>query len=154
MDSRLFKSPSSSLWPRSGYDTVETFNYSLWSNQSIDRKFRVRGRLEGVDGEREKWVMALIVPLLIISRTQNDAAAATDIASVAILIIIVTLLHIKDTKQSYWYCYCFMLVAVNTGDNHNCCCQYCNHNGTTSSRLSCQGHQILYHCISGKWNIN
>ena len=47
--------------------------------------------------------MALIVPLLIISRTWNGAAAATDTAdvSVAILIIIVTLLHIKDTKQSY-----------------------------------------------------
>ena len=43
--------------------------------------------------------MALIVPLLIISRTRNDAAAATDIASVAILMIIVTLLHVKDTKQ-------------------------------------------------------
>ena len=49
-------------------------------------------RLEGVDSEREKWMMTLIVPLLnllIISRTQNDAAAATDTsnATVAILII-------------------------------------------------------------------
>ena len=45
--------------------------------------------------------MALIVPLLIISRTWNGAAAATDTADASVAIVIVTLLHIKDTKQCY-----------------------------------------------------
>ena len=45
-------------------------------------------------------MMALIVPLLIISRAWNGAAA-TDTADASVAVLIVTLLHIKDTKQCY-----------------------------------------------------